>query len=209
MLASKLQKVLAHPYQALNYIFAVLKGRYYKLKYGLTNRKVTFGKQLLVRGPLKISGPGRVIIGDNVSIDGRGHPVTPFTHHKDAVISIGSNSFVNGTRFGCQTKIAIGEYAILADARILDTDFHSIYPDRWSPNAVVKCKPVLIGKNVWVGAAAIVLKGVKIGDNSVVGFGSVVTRDVPADCVVTGNPTKIVKTFHPYKHNEPKQNIHE
>ena len=41
------------------------------------------------------------------------------------------------------------------------------------------------------------LKGVKIGDNSVVGFGSVVSRDVPADCVVAGNPAKIVKTFQP------------
>ena len=40
MLASKLQKALAHPYQALDYIFAVLKGRFYRLKYGLSNRKV-------------------------------------------------------------------------------------------------------------------------------------------------------------------------
>jgi acetyltransferase-like isoleucine patch superfamily enzyme len=152
-----------------------------------------------VRGPLKIRGPGKVIIGDNVLIDGRGHPVTPFTHHKDAVISIGSNSFVNGTRFGCQKKITIGEYAILGDARILDTDFHSIYPDRLSPNAVVESKPIIIGKNVWIGGAAIVLKGVNIGHNSVVGFGSVVTKDVPADCVVAGNPAKIIKTFQPNK----------
>lgn len=166
------------------------------------NRRVVFGKRLLVRGHLKISGPGKVIIGDNVSIDGIGHPVTPFTHYKDAVISIGSNSFVNGTRFGCQTRITVGEYAILADARILDTDFHSIYPDRWSPDAVVESSPVVIGKNVWIGAAAIVLKGVNIGYNSVVGFGSVVTKDIPANCVVAGNPAKIVKTFQPNKPNK-------
>lgn len=196
----KIQRSIAHPFQTFGYIFALLRGCYYKLKYGLFNNRVTLGKRLLVRGPLKIKGPGKVIIGDNVSIEGRGHPVTPFTHHKDALLTIGSNSFINGTRFGCQTRITIGEYAILADARILDTDFHSIYPDRWSPEAVVESRPLVIGKNVWIGAAAIVLKGVTIGDNSVVGFGSVVTKDVPANCVVAGNPAKIIKTFQP---NEP------
>jgi len=142
---------------------------------------------------LTIRGPGRVFVGDNVFIDGRGHPVTPFTHHVDALISIGSNSFLNGTRFGCQKKIVIGDYAILGDARILDTDFHSIYPDRWSNDAIVRSEPITIGKNVWVAAAAAILKGVKIGDNSVVGFGSIVTEDVPNNCVVVGNPAKVVK----------------
>jgi acetyltransferase-like isoleucine patch superfamily enzyme len=170
-------------------------GYYYKLKYSFFRRRTIFGKGFRVRGSLKIKGPGKVIIGDNVFIDGRGHPVTPFTYSKNAIISIGSNCFINGTRFGCQKEIVIGDYAILGDARILDTDFHSIYPNRWSSDAIVESKPIIVGRNVWIGAASAILKGVKIGDNSVVGFGAIVLKDVPPNCVAAGNPAKVIKSL--------------
>jgi serine O-acetyltransferase len=48
-----------------------------------------------------------------------------------------------------------------------------------------------IGDEVWVGAHAIIL-GVAIGDGAIVGPGSVVTKDVPAHCVVVGNPARIL-----------------
>ncbi|MEC8457484.1 MAG: DapH/DapD/GlmU-related protein, partial [Pseudomonadota bacterium] len=51
--------------------------------------------------------------------------------------------------------------------------------------------------DVWIGGGAIVLAGVSIGDRAVVGAGSVVTRDVPADVVVVGNPAKIVRRLTP------------
>lgn len=48
-----------------------------------------------------------------------------------------------------------------------------------------------IGSEVWIGAHAIIL-GVVIGDGAIVGPGSVVTKDVPARCVVVGNPARIL-----------------
>jgi len=45
------------------------------------------------------------------------------------------------------------------------------------------------------GTAAIILRGVTIGDNAVVAAGSVVTKSVPANTVVAGNPAKIIKTL--------------
>jgi maltose O-acetyltransferase len=51
-------------------------------------------------------------------------------------------------------------------------------------------KPVTIGENVWIGAGAIILGGATVGDRAIVGAGSVVTRDVPADAVVVGNPAR-------------------
>lgn len=54
-------------------------------------------------------------------------------------------------------------------------------------------RPIVIEDNVWIGGGAIVLPGVTIGHNSVVGAGAVVTRDVPPDTLVTGNPARIQK----------------
>ena len=52
---------------------------------------------------------------------------------------------------------------------------------------------IKVGSNVWFGGNVTVLSGVTIGDNSVVGAGSVVTKDVPANVIVAGNPAKIIK----------------
>jgi maltose O-acetyltransferase len=51
-------------------------------------------------------------------------------------------------------------------------------------------EPITIGNDAWLGSGVIVLPGVTIGARAVVGAGSVVTQDVPADCVVVGNPAR-------------------
>ena len=50
-----------------------------------------------------------------------------------------------------------------------------------------------IGKNCFIAVGAIILPGVKIGDEVIVGAGSVVTKHVPSNCVVAGNPAKIIR----------------
>ncbi|ROT24339.1 serine acetyltransferase [Muribaculaceae bacterium Isolate-113 (HZI)] len=59
-----------------------------------------------------------------------------------------------------------------------------------TPNANVdECT---IGNNVYIGAGAIIMNPVNIGDNVIIGAGSVVTKDVPSNCVVAGNPAKVI-----------------
>lgn len=52
---------------------------------------------------------------------------------------------------------------------------------------------VKICNNVWIGAGAIIMPGITVGENSVVGAGSVVTKDVPPNTVVVGNPARVLR----------------
>ena len=49
------------------------------------------------------------------------------------------------------------------------------------------------GNNCVIGVNSIVLPGVTLGDEVVVGSGAVVTKDIPSNCIVAGNPARIVK----------------
>ncbi|MGG5216352.1 MULTISPECIES: acyltransferase [Rahnella] len=60
-----------------------------------------------------------------------------------------------------------------------------VYPDEFA-NITIK-------KNASIGANATILPGITIGENSMVGAGSVVTKDVPANVIVAGNPAKLIK----------------
>ncbi len=54
-------------------------------------------------------------------------------------------------------------------------------------------KAIEVGNDVWIGGSAVICPGVKIGDRAVIAAGAVVTKDVPEDAIVGGNPAKIIK----------------
>lgn len=53
--------------------------------------------------------------------------------------------------------------------------------------------PITIGDDCWLGGSVIVLPGVTIGDNVIVGAGSIVTKDLPSNTVVAGNPARVIR----------------
>ena|SRR5688572_6433171 len=55
-------------------------------------------------------------------------------------------------------------------------------------------RDVFVGKNCFIGAHSILMPGVRVGDESVVAAGAVVTKDVPPNSIVAGNPAKIIRT---------------
>jgi acetyltransferase-like isoleucine patch superfamily enzyme len=183
-------RLLQHPIHAVRVALWLARGWWSKLWYPARGIRFTAGRNLRVAGRLVIRGPGRVIFGDNVRVEGL---VTPWTYTPEAVIRIGSDSYLNGTRFGCHRQITVGPRAILADARLLDTDFHSAHANRHDPSAPVRVAPIVLEENVWVAAAAGILPGTTIGRNSVVGFGAVCAGSYPADVIITGNPARVVR----------------
>lgn len=90
--------------------------------------------------------------------------------------------------------VHIGDNCMLAPGVHIYTATHPL--DATERNSGVELgKPVTIGHNVWIGGQAVINPGVTIGDNVVVASGAVVTKDVPANVVVGGNPAKIIKTL--------------
>lgn len=187
-----LRRTLSHPGRAYHVARALLKGALYVWWCRARGIRFEAGRNLRVDGRLVIRGPGRVVFGDNVRVS---MTVTPWTYDPTAVISIGSNSFLNGTRFGCQQEITVGPWAILSEARIMDTDFHSVDIARHRPDARPRVLPVRLDDNVWVGAQAGILPGTRIGKNSVVGFGAVCAGVYPENSVIAGNPARVVTTL--------------
>jgi acetyltransferase-like isoleucine patch superfamily enzyme len=57
-----------------------------------------------------------------------------------------------------------------------------------------KVEPTLIKKRASIGSGVTILGNVTVGENAIVGAGSVVTRDVPPDSIVAGNPARVLKT---------------
>ena len=117
--------------------------------------------------------------------------VPPFYTDCGKNITVGKNVFINsGCCFQDQGGITIGDGALIGHQVVLATLNHDLNPER---RKSMKAAPIVIGKNVWIGAHATVLAGVCIGDNAVIAAGAVVTKDVPPLTVVAGIPAKTVK----------------
>ena len=60
------------------------------------------------------------------------------------------------------------------------------------------CGKVTIGNNVFIGMNSVILKGVTVGNNVIIGAGSLVNKDIPDNCVVAGNPAKVIMSIEEY-----------
>ena len=118
----------------------------------------------------------------------------PFYTNFGQFIQIGKNVFINhACTFLDLGGITIEDEVLIGPKVNLITENHSLNPnDRKS----LICKPVVIKRNAWIGAAATILPGITIGENSVVAAGAVVTKNVPPNTIVGGIPAKFIKTIH-------------
>lgn len=176
-------------------------------RYRLFKKMCTLNGQLYILNKSSLvllsdgSKKGDIILGDNVCIYGK------LESQNGGKIIMGNN-----TRIGCNSvvrsvnSITIGDFTAVSDYVVIsDNNNHPIDPvfrrkmkldcqdgdmRKWRHAANA---PITIGENVWVGEFARIQKGVTIGDNSIVAANSVVTKDVPANCIVGGNPAKILK----------------
>lgn len=163
-----------------NYYF--LRGSNIELNHGSKKEDISIGNRFILKGSLHSENGGKIKIGDYCYIQ--------------------SNVVIGAAEY-----IEIGNYvSISANARIIDNNDHPIQPDDRKikshslPGDILRSwkyaesKPIIIKDNVWIGINSRVIKGVTIGENSIVAANAVVTKDVPENSIVAGNPARIVKT---------------
>ena len=175
--------------------------------------KVKYGKNLLLKGcPVIFNMSGASLtIGNNVTVKssflsnlvGLYSRTIIVTRAHDAEIVIGDNVGISGATIYARSKIEIGKNTCIGgNAKILDNDFHPI--DAKTRNrlmndpsggnsALVPEKPIKIGQDCFIGCNSIILKGTILGDGCVVGAGAVVSGKFEDNCVIAGNPARVIK----------------
>lgn len=125
---------------------------------------MVFGRRVYAHGNFKVGNRKNVSIGERCTIN--------------------TGVFILGH---CQ--IDIGDRVTMsANCMLIDSGLDLATTDRSHVEAFVK-----VGSDVWIGAGAIILPNVELGRGCVVGAGSVVTRSVPEDCIVAGNPARVIR----------------
>ena len=191
--------------------YNMLKSFYHKYKLSKARQRVrnsaNIGRNPIITETANIkllygSTPNDIQIGDVFKICGE--LISEF----NGKITIGNNCLVGPhCVVGAVCQISIGNYVRISNnVIIIDNNNHPVNPaDRKIMNSVdysslyrtwkyAVAKPIIIEDNVWIGRNSIINKGVRIGKNSIVAAGSIVTKDVPPNCIVAGNPAKVVKT---------------
>src|SRR5215469_7805358 len=120
--------------------------------------------------------------------------IPPFYTAGGDEIRVGHNVFVNqNCTFYDLGGLDIGDDVMIGPNVSIITSSHPLEPSQ--RRAHVVARPIVIEKNVWIAAGATIIGGVTVGENSVVAAGSVVTKDVPPNTLIAGNPARAVRSI--------------
>ena len=176
------------------------------LKPLLTCMGVKYGKNVSFHGmPVIFNKRGATLsLGDRVTVKssflsnlvGLYQRTIIVTRTPDAEIKIGNGVGISGATIYARKSITIGDNTLIGgNVKILDNDFHPLEIE--ARNADIKekiqAKPIMIGKNCFIGCNAIILKGTELKDGCIVGAGTVVSGKFEETSVIAGNPAKVIK----------------
>ena len=149
--------------------------------------------------PVVFRGKGNITFGKNVRI---GVINSPFLYNtyayieartEESKIEFGDNIIMNNSfSITAEKSIVIKNNVLIGlNCTIIDSNFHNLDPMKRKMTDNFP-KEVIIGENVFIGNNVTILKGVTVGANSVIGANSLVTKPIPENVIVSGNPAEIV-----------------
>ncbi len=160
---------------------------------------IVFGKYVSIQDGVEIDALSKngIKMGNNVSIGKNSYIKCTSTLKElgDGLtiadnVGIGSNSYL-----GCWGGIKIDKNTITGERLTIHSDNHE-----FSEKSILirhqgmNKRSVKIGENCWIGSNVTLLGGVQIGNGCVVGAGAVVTKSVPENSIVVGNPAKVIRS---------------
>jgi acetyltransferase-like isoleucine patch superfamily enzyme len=120
--------------------------------------------------------------------------VPPFYTALGLEIRVGQRVFINQN---CTVydfaPVSIGDDVMIGPNVSILSAGHPVAPSQ--RRAYLVGKPIVIERNVWIAAGATIIGGVTVGENSVVAAGAVVTKDVPPNTLVGGNPARVIRAI--------------
>ncbi len=161
----------------------------------VNDRRTSRRKTRLYNQSLEMEGTDReVLLNDLFGSMGENIFIEPtFRCDYGYNIHVGDQFYAN---FDCvildACEVRIGHNCMLAPGVHIYTATHPLHAQARNSGKEF-AKPVTIGDNVWIGGRSIINPGVSIGNNAVIASGAVVTKDVPDNVVVGGNPARLIK----------------
>jgi acetyltransferase-like isoleucine patch superfamily enzyme len=162
------------------------------------------GENTSLHYPIYLHGGRHITIGNNFYCDLRlrleaynehlGHKFSP-------KITIGNNVSINSDcHIGSINEIIIEDGVLIASKVFITDHYHGEITSEAimflpSERKLYSKGLVKIEKNVWIGEGVVVLPNVTIGENSIIGANSVITKDIPKNSIVGGNPSRIIRTL--------------
>ena len=120
--------------------------------------------------------------------------IPPFYTAGGDEIRVGRNVFVNqNCTFYDLGGLDIADDVMIGPNVSIITAGHPLEPSQ--RRAATIGKPIVIERNVWIAAGATIIGGVTVGANAVVAAGAVVTKNVPPNTLVGGNPARVIRSI--------------
>lgn len=159
-----------------------ISGIFWKFNLKECGKGIVIQKGALLRFPGNISIKNNVSIGRNTQID---------SEFSDSILVIDNNTQINKLcNIDFSGNLIIGRNVLVSENVTIMTHNHG-----YDPHSIPQRIKKVIGDNVWIGSHSIILPKVEsIGNNSIIASGSIVTKNVPEDSIVVGNPARIISS---------------
>lgn len=166
--------------------------------------KLLIRNSRIIRFPVDIRGKKYMIFGKGLTTGVGNRLQVDVIKNNKPQLSIGENVQINDyCHIACVNNITIGNDVLIASKVFITDHDHGKYigDNQDSPLSVpskreINFSHVVIKDRVWIGENVVILPGVTIGEGSIIGASSIVTKSVPENSLVVGNPARILKKYN-------------